>query len=129
MLPLITKEGYQHNTSCVDLSFEARGQSECSANMVRHALFFRFLIFVSRMYGRVRRWFLSYNVLHAAVVLLFVVVGAQDLCDTPSAASAQNVTITGNHRGVCGYRQTGRLPIWHRRNDQLNELCCAAIVA
>lgn len=59
------------------------------------------------------------------------VVGVQDLCDTPGAASAQNVTITENHRGVCEYRLTDRSYVHVPRSDQPTErlsvrswLCC-----
>lgn len=79
-------------------------------------------------YSRFPSRLIPCNVLHAAVVVVDA-VGAQDLCDTPSEASAQNVIITGNHRGICEYRQTGSLIIWYRQNDQPNELCVAAIVA
>ena len=87
---------------------------QCS---IRSLVFF----FISRMvvFSTV---LLPCNAGYAGAVAVVIAVDAQDLCDTPSAASAQNVNITGNHRGICEYRETGRLLILYHRNYQQNEL-------
>lgn len=66
----------------------------------QQTMFYMRVLFRSFFRGWSSTLLIPRNVLHAAVVVVVLAVGVQDICETPVVATAQNVVITGNHRGI-----------------------------